>query len=584
MEGGGLLWIAALHLVLTGLPGVAVALGLARRGVGSVPLLLISALAGSGIVGLLSFWLYFAAPVVGQTFSFFVVFGAAALTAWILWERKLPGALLRQLAVPAGLWVLGTYFILFLGFLHGGESNALGTAATRFAVQLPSDNGIPIFFAEWYYHHGHSKPIPIFPGEWLSSDRPPLQVGYVLSQRPFYSSQFELHYQALAVALQQLWIVALWALLGAARVGRVTKALAMVTVLVSDLAIVNGFFVWPKMLPAALLVALAALVLTPLWHEVRKSFWGAGLAAALAGLAMMGHGGSVFALIPLIIVAAVRGLPSWRWIGVGVLVGVVFMAPWSAYQKYADPPGNRLLKYMLAGVPEIDGRGTKEAIFDSYSEQGLGGAIHEKAENYVTMFGGGPMVEALHRAVDAAGEGNWRTFVDEMRVNFFFQLFPSLGLLLIAPIVMALARARGRLRREEWNLSLLLWAVVGVGAFFWGLIMFGNLAGRAVMHAGSFALPLMAFVACVTGLRACFPRFAIWWCALAATLMLALYVPALRPFEGTSYSALAIVVTALALAGFVALAFRRQGSPAEELEPVAGSRGGRTAPADAAPV
>jgi len=29
---------------------------------------------------------------------------------------------------------------------------------------------------------------------------------------------------------------------------------------------------------------------------------------------------------------------------------VVFYLPWSAYQKYVDPPGNRLLKIHLAGV------------------------------------------------------------------------------------------------------------------------------------------------------------------------------------------------------------------------------------------
>ena len=46
------------------------------------------------------------------------------------------------------------------------------------------------------------------------------------------------------------------------------------------------------------------------------------------------------------------------------------MAPWSAYQKYGDPPGNRLTKWTLAGVVEVDDRGTAEAIFDSYGEAG----------------------------------------------------------------------------------------------------------------------------------------------------------------------------------------------------------------------
>jgi hypothetical protein len=569
MVGGNMLWIVALHLVLTALPGTAATLSLARRGVRSVPLLLVAGLAASGVIAMLAFWLYFAAPVVGQTFSFLVAFGSAGLTAWLLWERKIDKGLLLRLAVPLALWVLGTYFVVFLGFIHGGETDPLGTAATRFLPGLPSDNGIPIYFAEWYYHHGHSTPIPPF-GEWLSSDRPPLQVGYVLSQMPFYKSLPGQHYEAIGVALQQLWIVALWALLEAGRVGRVTKALAMITVLVSDVAMLNGFFIWPKMLPAAMLIAVAALVLTPLWDEVRKQTWGAVLVAALTGVAMMGHGGSVFAVIPLVVVGALRGLPSWRWLGVGVLVGLCFMAPWSAYQKWVDPPGNHLLKYMLAGEPELSDKGVGESIIDNYKRVGFEGALHEKGQNYITMFGGGPAFEALHRAVKDVGNGKWSDALGEVRTVYFFDLFPALGLLVIAPFAMAFARLRRRISGPEWSLSLTLWAFVGVGAFFWGLIMFGDLAGLAVMHAGTFAIPVLAFVACVLGLRAAFPRFAIWWTAIAAAVMLAIYVPAIYPPPETSYSWLAILVIAITLVGFVALAFRREGTGDERPEPVTG--------------
>ena len=557
MTGGELLWIVPLHLVLTGLPGVAAALGLARLGVSRIPVLLVGGLAVTGIVAMLGYWAYFAHPMLGQTLSFLVLFGSVGLSAWILWERRVDSALLRELAVPLALWVLGSCFLIFLGFLHGGENQPLGTAATRFSVGLPSDNGIPIFFAEWFYENGHSGTIPIFPGEWLSSDRPPLQVGYVLLQRPLYNGNVELHYQAIGVVLQQLWIVGLWALLAAARIGRVTRGLVMITVLVSDLAIVNGFFVWPKMLPAAMLLAAGALVLTPLWPEVRRSFWGAALVASLCGLAMMGHGGSVFGIIPLALVAAYRGLPSWRWLGVGVLVGLLFMAPWSAYQKWVDPPGNRLTKCMLAGVPEVDDRGLSEAIVDSYREVGFDGAIHNKGQNFVTMVGGGPMVEALDRAADAVGDGSFDTFLDEVRVVLFFCLLPSLGMLLIAPIVMALARGRGRLRPQEWSFALTCWAVLALGAIGWGLLMFGDLSARTVLHAGSFAIPVFGFCGAVVGLRATFPRFATYFTLVAAALMLAVYVPALRPPEGTSYSGLAIVVSALSLAGFVWLTLRR---------------------------
>ena len=93
-----------------------------------------------------------------------------------------------------------------------------------------------------------------------------------------------------------------------------------------------------------------------------------------------------------------------------------------------------------------------------------------------------------------------------------------------------------------------------------GQILVNSCLTLAVMHAGTFAIPVMAFVACVVGLRAVFPRFAIWWTSIAAAVMLAIYVPALTPPPGTSYSALAILICAVSLAAFVFLALRREGA------------------------
>lgn len=556
MAVGALLWMLFVTLILTGLPGVGATLFAARSGVRSVPVLLAIGLAATGAVAMLVFWAFFADPLLGKSLAYFAVLGAAALSAWILWERELPRSLLGQLATPLALWVAGSAFLLFFGFLHGGTDNPLGTAATRFSVQLPSDNVIPAFFAEWFYEHGHQKPVPVFPGEWLSSDRPPLQVGYVLAQRPFGWNRPELQYQVLGVVLQQLWIVAVWALVLAARVGRVTRALVMVVVLTSSVAIVNGFFVWPKMLPAAMLLAAAALVATPLWEGLRRSLWGAALLAALLGLAMLGHGSSVFAAIPLVGIAVYRGLPSWRWVGVAVLVGLAFFAPWTAYQKYHDPPGDRLTKYMLAGVPEVDSRSATEAILDAYGEAGLGGAIHYKGQNFVTMVGGGPMVEALDRGLDAVGDGDLETAVQEVRIVLFFDLLPSLALLLLAPVAMALWWRRGRLREVEWSFALTCFAIFAVGALAWGLLLFGNLAARTVLHAGSFAIPVLGLCGAVAGLRAVWPRFAVYYVALSVLAMLVIYTPALSPLPGTSYSPVAILIAAASLAGFGWLSLR----------------------------
>jgi hypothetical protein len=566
MNDAQLLLLIVVHLALTALPAVAAALVAARLGVRSVPVLLAIGLAATGVAAIVSFWAYYGDRTLGESVSYLVVLGSVVLTGSSLYSLRREGTLLRQLGTPLGLWALGCVFLVFLGFLYGGADNAIKVAANRFSGPLPADNLLPAYLTDWFYANAHSG-HPLFPPDWLASDRPPLQVGFLLEQRKFAILDFETNYQVAAVVLQQLWIVGLWALLLAARVGRVTRALVMVTVLVSDLAILNGFFVWPKLLPAAMLLAAAALTITPLWGELRRSLWGGALIGALLAVAMMGHGSSVFGLIPLAVLAAWRGLPSWRWLGVAALVGIVVMAPWSAYQKYGEPPGNRLLKWSLAGVPDIDDRGTFETIVDSYGEAGLGGAIHNKGQNYVTMLGGGPAWEALENAEDYVGSGDLEGAVREVRLIFFFGLFPSLGLLLVSPFLMFLGRRRGRERPLEWSFALTCFTVLGIGCLAWGILAFGDLSSRAVLHVGSYLLPILAFAGAVAGLRAAFPRFAVYYAALAATLMLALYVPYLEPYPDTGFSLWAALLAALGLAGFGAVAFVVRGPEAAGFGP-----------------
>ncbi len=557
-DSGTLLLLLAVRLVLTGLPGVAAALFAARRGLRQVPVLLAIALAGSGVVAMLAFWAYYADPSVGQSFAWFALLGSLLLGGWSLRGGRIDRELLRSLATPLALWALGSAFVLFLGFAHGGSDAPLTMAAGRFSGQLPTDNDIPRFFAEWFYFHGHSGTPPLYPGDWLAADRPPLQIGYVLSQRTFgWDGSGGLDYQVLGVVLQQLWIVGLWALLLAARLGRVTRGLVIVAVLVSDVAIVNGFYVWPKLLPAAFLLAAAALILTPLWDELRHDLRAAALFAALLALALLGHGSSLFAIISLVAVAALRGLPRGRWIGVALAVAVVLTVPWLAYQHYGDPPANRLNKWMLAGVQNVDNRSTGEAIVDSYRHAGLGGVLHYKAENFVTMAGGAPAWKLGDQAVREFGSGELGEGVADIREAFFFYLVPSLGLLLLGPLVMVAGR-RGRNPRE-WRFALLCFATVLLGCLVWGLVLFGNEPARTVIHVGSLAMSILAICGCVVGLRVVLPRFAVYYVVVASLLSLALYVPALTPAPGSSWSPSASILAAAALAAFAAAALRASG-------------------------
>jgi len=483
------------------------------------------------------------------------------LSGWCLYDGGIDRGLLGQLATPLALWALGSAFLLYLGFFHGGTDQALATASTRFSGQLPSDNDIPRFFSDWFFTHGHHGVAPVFPGEWLASDRPPLQIGYAVEQRTFGWDETGLHYQVMGVVLQQLWIVGLWALLCAGGAGRGTRALAMLTVLVSDVAIVNGFFVWPKLLPAAMLLAAAALVLTPLWEEIRGRLWGAALVAALLGLALLGHGASVFTVIPLALIGAWRGLPSWRWLGVAAAVGLLFMAPWSAYQKYGDPPGNRLTKWMIGGVIDIDNRGTAETIVDSYEEVGFDGALHAKGQNFVAIGGGGPMTTLLKAAVDEGKAGNLSNSLAAIRFVLFLYLLPSLGLLLVGLAAMAVGWRRRARAPAEWSLACCCLLAAAVGAVAWALLMFGGTRAATVIHQGSLAIPILALCGAAVGVRAVFPRFGAWLLGLNALVMLAIYVPSLEPPEGTAYSLPAGLLAAVFLVGFGLVSIRWEAAP-----------------------
>lgn len=552
-DAAHLVLLLVVHLVLTALPGAAAVMLAARRGLRSVPILLVLALAATGIGAMLVFWAFYATQEIGKTASYLLVFGSVMAIAWSIWEGGIEAALLRQLATPVALWALGSAFLVFFGFVHGGLHEPFTVASTRFNGPLPVDNYLPLHFSDWFFEHGHEHPHELV-GEWLASDRPPLQTAFTMPQRVFLWDSYGLHYQVLAVILQQLWIVGLWALLLAARVGALTRALVMLTVLVSSLAIVNGFYVWPKMLPAAMLLGAAALVLTPLWAEVRRSGWGAALFAAMLGLAMLGHGASAFGVLPLLVVAAFRGLPGWRWIGVALFAGVLLMAPWWAYQHWGDPPGNRLTKWYLGGAVEVDDRGVVETIVDGYREAGFGGALHNKGQNFVAIFGGGMMAKNVEESVDAAERGDWENVDRPIRSTFFFNLIPSLGLLLLGPIAMALRFRRRPREPESWRLACLCLAAFGIGVVLWALIMYGGSTAQTVIHQGSYLLPLLGIVGCALGLRASFPRFGLWLLGINAVLMLAIYAPAFEPPAGTVYLSSVTLLTIASLAGFLAVA------------------------------
>ena len=207
-----LLWMLAEHLALTALPGALGAFVAMRRGLRSVPLLLCVALAASGLTAILAFWAFYADPTVGQAFAFL------RRARLCLRNRALPPRPARPGPAERARRAGGA---VGAGAVHSSSTSASSTAARRTAdawrrrashTRCHPTTRSPTIFADWFFHHGHDGSPPLF-GDWLSSDRPPLQIGYVLAQRPFGWDESGLHYEVLGVIVQQLWILGMWAVL-----------------------------------------------------------------------------------------------------------------------------------------------------------------------------------------------------------------------------------------------------------------------------------------------------------------------------------------------------------------------------------
>lgn len=564
-SGWVLVYAIGLHFVLTALPVAAGALLAARAGARSLAVRLAAGLATGGLAALLAFWAYYCAPALGTTFSWALLLVAVLVVVRAVTTDR---PAVRGLAAPIVLWGTASTFLIGLGFAHGGTGDAFETSSRRFSYQLPGDNQIPSYFAEWYYRHGHQTP-PVFGTDWLSSDRPPLQVGYLLSQRPFFSGTEDLHYQVLGTVLQQQWVLGLYALLIAAGVSRLTRAGALVAVLLCDVALVNGFFVWPKLLPAAMMLAIAALALTPQWESVRRRSAGASLVAVLAGLALMGHGSSAFALAGIGLVVVFRGLPRLRWLAVAAVIGAVVVLPWSAYQKWADPPGDRLVKWQLAGQVEIDQRSAGETIIDEYREVGLNGALERKWSNVRMMLGPTefPGAATRHESLES--------LIYNRRADAFFHVVPAIGLLLLGPMVMAVTRRR--MDERDRRFALMAWSASAGASFAACLLLFGAPDALATIHVSSLLAPLLAAAGCVAALTAAGRYVAVGWLGTYSVIQLAVYVPVLEPDEGSAWSAKALILAGVALIAYVWLAVRGSGDgeAAEEMEAFT--------PADASP-
>jgi hypothetical protein len=440
--------------------------------------------AGAGITAWAGFWAWFHRPGFGVTFDEAML--AVCVVVIAIFGRR--GDLGRfGLSLPLALALAVSVLYTGTAFLRGGPT-AIPWENIAHLMWPEPDNNIPMLFAAKLAAHAPLHGY-LLHGGWLSSDRPPLQTGFIMLQWPLWQASGRPGgYQFLGTVLQSAWLPALWVVFRVRGVSVGRTCTAVLATAATGVMYLNTVYVWPKMLAAALALCVLAILIS---RDPGDRLRGAGvLAAGLAALSMLSHGGTSFALLAL----APFVYPLWRkvtaWTVVaGAAVMAVLYVPWTLYQRFVNPPGNRLVKWMLAGVVPVDGRGMRRAIIEQYRSLSLPQLLGNKGDNAMTLFVNKGILDGSHFAWSGS-------FFGSARVAGIFFLVPAAGLLLIGALAPLLPSARRRLADVR---PLAAFTALAIAA--WVILLFG---GRVVtvIHAGPYAALVLFIGLCALGVTA----------------------------------------------------------------------------------
>ena len=418
-----------------------------------------SAIAVIGAAGFIVFWATWAFGEGGRwatAVPFCCAFLALALTASPKIETVIP------------IVIAAVASCCLYAFVQGNsDAPPLIVAGDFWTHSLPGDNGLPFIFAENIRNRVTGNLVP----GWQSSDRPPLLSGLTL-MAPLSLWRFDHYsYQAAAVAFQGFASLGVWSLVRSFSSAR-ASTLCMIAAIFTPLYFVNSVFVWPKLLATSFLLCAIGLY----FYGERRSAIGGVLVGTLCALAMLSHGVSAFVLIAMALSAVFLWLlPSPRYAASALAVALVLYTPWVIYQQKIDPPGDRLTKWHLAGVQNVDPRSTTQAIKDEYAKLSWSEIIDRRIGNAkrMTLYFQATLSNTMSAALDS---DNAATILKQVRVFQFFGVMASIGIFgsIFFVVWIGLFFGPSRPLAAVIVLSLLAW---------WAFLFEPN---SAVNHQGSF--------------------------------------------------------------------------------------------------
>jgi len=475
---GALLWMyvgLCFHWIFWILPGVAVMVQFSDHPEWSLGKRLTMISVVSGLLAYLSFFLMRIDSLFGSI-SIGLLYAGVVFLLIRRFKACCRFLVSNHLVLLLPLIVAGVYFSF--GMYKGDPSDLAILAQNRYLDEVAADNVLPSTLAKRVIHENVS--VPFF-GDWLSSDRPPLQTGFILWQRFFLMDVLQQGY-LIGILCQTavLWgVVGLFSYLGI-RVSQVWKVLLLI--IGSGFLLLHSVFVWPKLLAALFALLGAGLALTR--QEDRHPNLSALLFGSCFALSTLAHGGSAYSLLAIVIWMLLRWRKQyWRLAIIGVVAFALINAPWQYYKKAVDPPGDRLYKWHMAGQEAIDDRSALETIIDAYEPLSFSDWIENKMYNYSATWGG---LWSFQRHLSVR---KWHD-TDLWRKMGFYHLDFALGVFLFGFLAMVAMVFRQSGRQQVSRLLPVL--IIGLMTWFvWGLIAYGIPPSRTVLHHGSFAMVLM---------------------------------------------------------------------------------------------
>jgi hypothetical protein len=480
---------------------------------------------GAGAAAMAGLWAWFASPLVGRVFA--LVLLVVSVAAIGVFGRR---GELRRLGLSTPLLLALAVGLAFTGlaFLQGGIASIRPTEAIETRFWAKSDNILPLLFASRIAAH-----LPLsgyMEGEWLFSDRPPLQTGFVLLQWPLWGAKQQLGYQLLSTGLQVSWLPALWTLLRVRGLGAGRVSVVVLMTAATGAVFFNTVYDWPKMLAGALaLTALAILVSL----DDGDQWAGAGiLVTATVVLSLLAHGATAFAVIALVpFTLPLRRRITVRSVAAAAAAAIVLYLPWTLFQHLVAPPGDRLIKWQLAGVVPV----TQESVLDTLVHQYLALSLHQLLVNKWDNVTALVAASTLWHTQKAAS--TWTTgSLGLARLAQLYDVLPAAGLLLLGLLALLFPSGRRVLAPARplaifTGLAVLVWSIMEWGGSVkpeWGGAI------TAILYAGPYAAVILILGLCALAVTALPWPFASAIATASAAWFALCWLPGLGFHPGTN--------------------------------------------------